>query len=727
MARHTTDIYFRRVDASGSPIGSEVIVSFSSAAPLSPALIWNGAEYGLAWRDWNPQYGGIYFSRISALGVELAPDGKSISSTTADNPSIAWTGTGYGLAYVDSRDGNDEIYFALLDQYGSRMGSERRITIDPAISTIPVLAWTGSGFGIAWMDSRDGDYQVYFTRLDALGNKIGSDQRVSFGSPSSLWPGLIWNGTEYGLSWNGNGSGNQELYFARFDSSGTKIGSDVRVTNDPAPSVAPIACWNGLDYGMAWLNSRGGSQALYFTTVGCCNDLDLDGSNDCHDCDDGDPATLPGADQICGDGLNNDCDHPNWPEFTETNEVDDDGDGPNECAGDCDDTNPAVYPGAPEICDGANNDCNAPGWPAISPAEVNQDQDAYPLCNDCADQNALIYPGAPQLCDGINNDCNAPGWPAVPGTEIDVDGDGRIACGDWNDANPAVSPGAAQICGDGLNSDCSHPGWPALAGTNEVDDDGDGLSECFLDCDDSSSRTFPGAPEINDGMDNQCPGDLGFGTRDEVGTLAFSNLANPNELSWAAQAEAGSYEVARSGNPFPSASGFLQSVISTTSSFVDSVIPAVNGRFFYLVRPAGPFVGSWGQRSDGQERIGFASPESNCGDSTDNDADGQVDCADPDCVAAIGCVAATLTFVDTPGDDLPPTALSTFFQEQSLSPSDYIFLSLSGAGLVDFAFCAERADYYKDGYLSMAISGGPVSPVPGTVGFAAKVLRGVHP
>ena len=38
--------------------------------------------------------------------------------------------------------------------------------------------------------------------------------------------------------------------------------------------------------------------------------------------------------------------------------LDHDGDGFSECAGDCDDTNPTVYPGAPETCNGLDDDCD---------------------------------------------------------------------------------------------------------------------------------------------------------------------------------------------------------------------------------------------------------------------------------------------------------------------------------------------------------------------------------
>ncbi len=61
------------------------------------------------------------------------------------------------------------------------------------------------------------------------------------------------------------------------------------------------------------------------------------------DCEDHNAGVYPGAPQLCGDGVNNDCSFPGWPSLGGTNEADDDGDGVTECLGDCNDLNPAVW------------------------------------------------------------------------------------------------------------------------------------------------------------------------------------------------------------------------------------------------------------------------------------------------------------------------------------------------------------------------------------------------
>lgn len=73
------------------------------------------------------------------------------------------------------------------------------------------------------------------------------------------------------------------------------------------------------------------------------------------DCDDTNPSINPGATEICGDGIDQNCDG----NLVCEEDVDNDSDGYNENQGDCDDTDATIYPGALEICgDGVDQDCN---------------------------------------------------------------------------------------------------------------------------------------------------------------------------------------------------------------------------------------------------------------------------------------------------------------------------------------------------------------------------------
>jgi hypothetical protein len=96
------------------------------------------------------------------------------------------------------------------------------------------------------------------------------------------------------------------------------------------------------------------------------------------------------------------------------------------------------------------------------------------------------------LYDGDDPDCE---------TCLDLDLDGVTDCdGDCDDADPNTWPGAPELC-DGVDNDCD-----GVVPPDELTDaDGDGAPAC-ADCDESDAAVFPGAPELCDGIDNDCDG-----------------------------------------------------------------------------------------------------------------------------------------------------------------------------------------------------------------------------
>lgn len=147
---------------------------------------------------------------------------------------------------------------------------------------------------------------------------------------------------------------------------------------------------------------------------------------------------------------------------------------------DCDNANPVVYPGAPELCgDGSDNNCNGQtdeSCPTCSDAD-NDTFYAQVGCGivDCNDGNNTISPAAAEICDGVDNNCNGQIDEAgalnahayYPDNDQDGFGDNsqeQITCtppagfisvgGDCNDSVASVNPAAEEFCGNGLDDDC---------------------------------------------------------------------------------------------------------------------------------------------------------------------------------------------------------------------------------------------------------------------------------
>jgi len=88
----------------------------------------------------------------------------------------------------------------------------------------------------------------------------------------------------------------------------------------------------------------------------------------------------------------------------------------------------------------------------------------------------------------------------------DADQDGyRVCSGDCDDSQSSVYPGAPQLC-DGINNDCSSSTWPTIP-PDELDSDGDGYRTCDGDCDDTNPSIHPGAIDLpGNAIDEDCDG-----------------------------------------------------------------------------------------------------------------------------------------------------------------------------------------------------------------------------
>lgn len=319
---------------------------------------------------------------------------------------------------------------------------------------------------------------------------------------------------------------------------------------------APVVCRNDIDEDCDGMDEQ-------------CADNDGDGSNACApgetercDCDDENPMINPGVDEgieFCNDGIDQNCDGfdtcCNEDEDSATNcRVCSDAPGvpmdriDQRCindvscspidpmtgmvdvamgscvtgrpaSGDCDDTNPAIFPGADETCDGEDNNCNGL---VDEPAEClnpDQDNDMVLACGamgampgSCEppewDCDAGFAPTNREQCDGFDNDIDMMIDEDCPAG--DGDGDGQVPPVDCDDSDRFAydrnaGPGGAElpdidIPDDGRPQNCQPGGDRSMA----EDLDGDGYVEVNPSSCENNPAANPDATEVCNAIDDDC-------------------------------------------------------------------------------------------------------------------------------------------------------------------------------------------------------------------------------
>lgn len=173
------------------------------------------------------------------------------TKTDALHPRIAVEANGAShVVWQDFRDGNWEIYFALLDASGNFLRRDVRVTNNSTASTKPDVSIDDTGRSyIVWLEGGT----VKFCVLDREGNKIVGDVQISGGDSDNPAISTIASGRSH-VVWQRREITFYYVYFAQFDANGQRIGNEIRLSD-----------WDligGIDKSPAIDNDAGGNSYL---------------------------------------------------------------------------------------------------------------------------------------------------------------------------------------------------------------------------------------------------------------------------------------------------------------------------------------------------------------------------------------------------------------------------------------------------------------------------------
>ena len=234
-------------------------------APVDPSgVAWSGDAYMTAYTGTPASKYRVYTSRLDPKGVPLAPESQFVD-ITADSVggSVVWTGAQYGIMWSDRR-ADWETYFNRMNAKGEKLGPDVRVSDpDPSWSLGTSLVWTGTEYVIAWQDQRDlsPDFTIYAQRLDDRGSLVGANVKlddVQGESPSAA----VGTGT-IGISWTHTDGASHSIWMAVFDRTLKKLSKSIELTTSGLSGRDARVVWSKKGYVVAWYDPDSSLHAVY--------------------------------------------------------------------------------------------------------------------------------------------------------------------------------------------------------------------------------------------------------------------------------------------------------------------------------------------------------------------------------------------------------------------------------------------------------------------------------
>lgn len=270
------EIYFNRLAGDGKKLGPDLRISNAPGFSLHPVVIWNGAEFLVVWDDRRngPQNNRLYGRRVSIDGqfigdeLELSP-----SNLNAELPTMAQGEKTVGVAFNSAALGGAgferEVYLRLFNP--DLGGAKPVVLITKDLGINPSVVFSKDRYVVAYgkRDTAPKD-AIWGAVVDENGTVLVPEKRITFGASFARTQALLPLGDRLLLVWADDFHGNYELYTKMLSLTLDDLTPRQRITVDAAESVGPnIAFGPDGDVGVLFDDRRTGSWQSYFTRLVC--------------------------------------------------------------------------------------------------------------------------------------------------------------------------------------------------------------------------------------------------------------------------------------------------------------------------------------------------------------------------------------------------------------------------------------------------------------------------
>ncbi|HEX7401951.1 MAG TPA: dockerin type I repeat-containing protein, partial [candidate division Zixibacteria bacterium] len=254
-----SDIYVSRIGADGVVLDTDgfVVCSTQKQQQRSKVSAVNG-NYFVTWEDernFDSTGYDLYGTKVTPNGIVIDSGGRRITHYKYSEiaPGIASDGVGF-LAVWESGDYGQfwDISGMRLDDLGQTLDTNSTVisrSCDVQLSG--ASAWNGSSFLAVWEEKHD----IYGARIDRFGNLLNSNSlKISTAEEEQDAPDVASGGEDFMAVWEDYRNGDFDIYASRIDSGGLVLDSTgFPILVDPSSDQRnPKIAFDGTNFIVVW-------------------------------------------------------------------------------------------------------------------------------------------------------------------------------------------------------------------------------------------------------------------------------------------------------------------------------------------------------------------------------------------------------------------------------------------------------------------------------------------
>lgn len=210
------EIYYRGSSNSGLNWGTETRLTNNPSSSFLPSVSVSGQIVHVVWIDERDGNKEVYYKRSADGGQSWGADTRLTVNVSLSNfPSVSVSGSLVVAVWQDVRDGGWEIYCKRSADNGISWGADTRLTNEISNSFYPSVFVFGMGVHVAWSDVRDANWETYYKRSIDGGTTWSADTRLTNDIADSFYPSISVSDSLVNVVWVDSRDGNEEIYFKR--------------------------------------------------------------------------------------------------------------------------------------------------------------------------------------------------------------------------------------------------------------------------------------------------------------------------------------------------------------------------------------------------------------------------------------------------------------------------------------------------------------------------------